>query len=72
MRAPLLKSPLWEGREDRLRDAVRSVDRGTPISAVQTMRSVVDAATGEQRFYLVLLGAFAAIAVVLRRSGSMA
>jgi putative ABC transport system permease protein len=49
--------------------AVREIDRNVPISEVQTMTSVVDAATAESRFYLLLLGAFALIAVALAAVG---
>jgi putative ABC transport system permease protein len=52
-----------------IRRAIRSVDRGAPISAVETMSAVVATATAEQRFYLVLLAAFAGIAVVLAGVG---
>ncbi|HEX8942200.1 MAG TPA: ABC transporter permease [Gemmatimonadaceae bacterium] len=49
--------------------AVRGIDRNIPISEVQTMSAVVEQATAESRFYLVLLGAFAAIAVALAAVG---
>jgi putative ABC transport system permease protein len=49
--------------------AVREIDRNVPISEVQTMSSVVDQATAESRFYLVLLAAFAAVAVALAAVG---
>jgi predicted permease len=52
-----------------IRAAIRSVERNAPIFAVQTMRSLVDDATAESRFYLVLLTGFAAIAVVLAGVG---
>ncbi|HEX3867002.1 MAG TPA: FtsX-like permease family protein [Gemmatimonadaceae bacterium] len=49
--------------------AVRSLDRNLPISEVQTMSAVVAGATAEMRSYLVLLAAFAAIAVLLASVG---
>jgi putative ABC transport system permease protein len=49
--------------------AVREIDRNVPISNVQAMSSVADQATAESRFYLVLLGAFAAIALTLAAVG---
>jgi putative ABC transport system permease protein len=52
-----------------VRAAVRGIERRAPISAVQTMTSVVATATADRRFYLVLLGAFAAIAVILASVG---
>ena len=48
---------------------IRAVDRNLPISAVQTMDAVVGDATAESRFYLVLLTAFAGIAIVLASVG---
>ncbi len=52
-----------------IRAAIRSLDRNLPISVVQTMDQVVAEATGESRFYLVLLGAFASVALVLAAVG---
>jgi putative ABC transport system permease protein len=49
--------------------AVREIDRNVPIAEIQTMTSVVEQATAESRFYLVLLAAFAAIAVTLAAVG---
>ena len=49
--------------------AVRGIDRNIPISDVQSMSSVVDQATAESRFYMMLLGAFASIAVALAAVG---
>jgi ABC-type antimicrobial peptide transport system permease subunit len=49
--------------------AIRTIDRNVPISQVQTMMSVVQRATAESQFYLVLLAAFAAIAVTLAAVG---
>lgn len=52
-----------------IRAAIRSVERGAPISAVTSMTALVDSATAEPRFYLLLLAGFAAIAVVLAAVG---
>jgi putative ABC transport system permease protein len=52
-----------------IRAAIRGAERNAPISAVQTMRALVDDATAESRFYLVLLTAFAAIALSLAAVG---
>ncbi len=52
-----------------IRAAVHSVDQNVPISEVQTMEHVAAAATGLSRFYLILLGAFAAVALVLAGVG---
>ncbi len=52
-----------------IRTAIHSIDRSAPISEVQTMEDVVDGATGESRFYMVLLGALATVALVLAAVG---
>jgi putative ABC transport system permease protein len=49
--------------------AIRGVDTHVAISAVESMAHVVEKATAESRFYLVLLGAFALIALVLAAVG---
>lgn len=56
-------------RAPQIRAAIRGAERNAPISAVQTMRALVNDATAESRFYLVLLTAFAAIAVALAAVG---
>ena len=50
-------------------NAIRSVDRNIPISTVETMTRAVATVTAESRFYLVLLGTFAAIALTLAAVG---
>ncbi|MFI5230410.1 MAG: ABC transporter permease [Gemmatimonadales bacterium] len=52
-----------------IRAAVRSLDPNVPLAEVQTMSSLVDGATARERFYLVLLAAFAAVAVALAAVG---
>ncbi len=52
-----------------IRGVVKALDRNAPISEIQTMDRVVANATGETRFYLVLLGAFAAVALLLAAVG---
>jgi predicted permease len=52
-----------------LREAVRSADRGVTLSEVQTMDEVVARATASPRFYLLLLGTFAAVALALAAVG---
>jgi putative ABC transport system permease protein len=51
------------------RNAIWAIDRNLPISEVQTMDSVVEHATAEPRFYLVLLTAFAAVALAMAAVG---
>lgn len=52
-----------------VRDVVRDADRALPIASMTTMDDVVDQAFGRPRFMSVLLGAFAAIAVLLMTVG---
>jgi predicted permease len=52
-----------------IRKAIRSLDKNIPISEIQTMNLVVAEANGQSRFYMVLLGAFAAIALILAGVG---
>jgi predicted permease len=49
--------------------AVRAIDATVALSEVQTMASVIGSATAESRFYVVLLGVFAAIALLLAAVG---
>ena len=48
---------------------VSSMDRGVPVSQVQTMDEIVAQSNARPRFYLLLLGAFAAAAVLLAAVG---
>ncbi|MGH7618906.1 MAG: FtsX-like permease family protein, partial [Gemmatimonadaceae bacterium] len=50
-------------------NALRTADRGTPISGVATMTAVVDGATADSRFYSSFLAAFSMMAVVLAAVG---
>jgi putative ABC transport system permease protein len=52
-----------------IQEAIRSVEHNAPISAVVTFDALLRSATAESRFYLTLLVAFAAIAVVLAAVG---
>ena len=52
-----------------IRGAIHSLDKNIPLSEIQTMDQVVAEATGQSRFYLVLLGAFATVALVLAGVG---
>jgi predicted permease len=52
-----------------LRDAVRSVDAGAAVSNVATMETVIARSLGSPRFYFMLLGTFAAIAMALALTG---
>jgi len=48
-----------------LRNAVAQIDRGTPVSGIETMRSVVNRSAARQQFTMLLLSLFAGIALVL-------
>jgi len=52
-----------------IRRIVSSMDHGVPVSQVQTMEEVVAQSTAAPRFYLLLLSAFAVVAVVLAAVG---
>jgi ABC-type antimicrobial peptide transport system permease subunit len=52
-----------------LRGAISSVDRALPISSIRTLRDVVDESVGTRRFTMMLLVAFAALALVLALAG---
>jgi putative ABC transport system permease protein len=52
-----------------IREAVHSLNKNVPLSEVQTMDHVVAEATGESRFYVVLLSAFAVVSLVLAAVG---
>ena len=52
-----------------IRGAIHSLDANTPLSEIQTMDHVVAEANGQSRFYLILLGVFAAVALVLAGVG---
>jgi len=52
-----------------VRAAIRSVDQQVAITDVRTMPEVMAVSTGSARFYLILLAAFAIVALVLAVSG---
>ncbi len=52
-----------------IRGAIHSLDANIPLSEIQTMDHVVGEANGQSRFYLILLGAFATVALVLAGVG---
>lgn len=53
-----------------LRQAAARVDRTIPIARIRPMRDVVAASTADRRFNLFLIGAFAALAMVLAAAGT--
>jgi len=52
-----------------VRAAVRSVDADLPLAAVNTMDALITQTTGPRRFSVLLLGGFAALALVLAAIG---
>jgi putative ABC transport system permease protein len=52
-----------------VRAAIASLDRAVAVSEAQTMEHVVSRSQAEPRFYLLLLGSFAAVAVALAALG---
>ncbi len=52
-----------------IRSMVASVDKNVLLSDVQTMEQVVAEATAEPRFYALLIGTFAAVALILAAVG---
>jgi len=54
---------------DTVRASVRSLDAGVPLSAINSMASLLDQSFGPRRFNLYLLGAFAAVALALAAIG---
>ncbi|MEP6831944.1 MAG: ABC transporter permease [Gemmatimonas sp.] len=52
-----------------IRSAAASLDRGVSVSSVKTMDAVVESTSADRRFYLVLLSAFAMVALVLAAVG---
>jgi putative ABC transport system permease protein len=58
-----------DGDPERFVSAIRrqvlAIDRDQPVTAVKTMHEVLEESVGQQRLTLVLLGVFAAVAVLL-------
>lgn len=52
-----------------VRSAVRAIDPRLPVSEVRTMRDIVDAAIGGQRFAMETLGVFGLVALLLSAIG---
>jgi len=52
-----------------IREAVRAIDKDQPIDKLTTMSSVVSSSIGARRFYMQLLGVFAALAFILAGVG---
>ena len=57
-------------RAAAIESEVRALDKNVTVSQVQTMEQVVADSTAQPRFYLLLLGAFAAVALTLAAVGT--
>ncbi|MBV8895428.1 MAG: ABC transporter permease [Acidobacteriaceae bacterium] len=53
------------GFASAMRSEVAAIDSNQPVSDVRTMEAVLDATLGERRLTMLLLGSFAAVAVIL-------
>jgi len=53
----------------QIRRTIHDIDKSVPISEVQTMDQVVEEATGESQFYLLILVSFASLALLLAAIG---
>ncbi len=51
------------------REAVHSIDRNLPLSAVNTMDKLVESSVGQRKLLMILLGVFSAIALLLASIG---
>ena len=54
---------------DTVRASLRSIDPNVPISAIESMDTLIDQSMGPRRFNLYLLGAFAAVSLALAAIG---
>ena len=61
--------PGVQSLEPQLRAEVKALDPDLPISDLETVRDAVDRTVAPTRFYLILIGSFAALAVVLAALG---
>jgi putative ABC transport system permease protein len=52
-----------------VRDQILAIDKDQPVSSIRSMERMVSASIAQPRFYLLLLGIFAALALVLAAVG---
>jgi putative ABC transport system permease protein len=81
MYVPFAQAPFWGANvvvrstlsppdvATAIRHDVRTLDNGLPVTDVALMPDVIEASLGQQRFRTVLLGVFAAMALVLAATG---
>jgi putative ABC transport system permease protein len=64
---------VWRSQDarsiDTVRAAVKTIDPNLPLSAIASMDSLLERSLGPRRFSLYLLGAFAAVALILAAIG---
>jgi len=66
----VVRSSLPTGQlASKLRDALRPIEPNLPTSNLRTMQAVVDRAVSPRRFVVILLGGFAAFALILASLG---
>jgi predicted lysophospholipase L1 biosynthesis ABC-type transport system permease subunit len=65
----VLKGPNPSTYAAPLRDAVAALDRGIPIVGLRTMEEIFNESVGEPRFFAVLAGGFALLALALAAIG---
>ncbi len=58
-----------ESLTSAVRESVRALDKDQPITNVLTMETVISRSVWQQRFYTILFGVFAALALVLAAVG---
>ena len=61
------RSPV--GSADAVRASLRAIDPNVPLSAVESMDTLIDRSMGARRFNMYLLGAFAAVSLALATIG---
>jgi predicted permease len=78
---PYLQSPPWgmylfvrtnsepSAMTPEVRNVVRAIDRDVPVAKIRTMRQVLAESVAQPRFYTLLLGIFAAIALIMATIG---
>jgi putative ABC transport system permease protein len=54
---------------DEAKQTVREIDRSLPVSKIQTVENIVAESIAQPRFYMLLLAAFASVALVLAAIG---
>jgi putative ABC transport system permease protein len=71
MRMPLVArvSGPPEAQAAAIEGALRSVDPDAAVTGVQSMQSVISSSVRRQRFFMILLGSFAAVALALTITG---